>query len=328
MTIRNALTAGVVGLLVLSLPAWSDAYHLNITSQILIFGIFATGLNVLVGYAGLVSLGHASLFGFAAYVLAISLEHGASHLAAILISIGLTALCTGLFAVLSLRSRGITFIMITLALGQLLWGLAYRWVSFTHGDNGVRLDSRPSPFGLSLEAASEFYFLTLLVFLLATLAVLAFRNSAFGAVLVGTRDQPRRMTALGYDVWSIRFFSFLFSGLLSAVAGILFAYLHYFVDPHSLALTSSAEALLMVISGGAGTVLGPLAGAGLVVIMKNVASGYIERWNFALGLIFVLIVVFMPEGLVPGTRRLLRKIRQNWGGAIFHRGVEVPQWPH
>ncbi len=114
------------------------------------------------------------------------------------------------------------------------------------------------------------------------------------------------MNALGYHVWMIRFLAFLFSGFWSGVAGLLYLYYNQFVSPQAVALTASAEALLMVISGGTATLLGPIVGAGLVVIVKNVASAYIERWNFVLGAIFVVIVVFMPDGLVPGTRRLWR----------------------
>jgi branched-chain amino acid transport system permease protein len=114
------------------------------------------------------------------------------------------------------------------------------------------------------------------------------------------------MNALGYHVWMIRFIAFMFSGLLTATAGILFVYYNQFISPQALALTSSAEALLMVISGGAGTLLGPVVGAALVVIVKNVVSAYVERWNFMLGAIFVAIVILMPEGLVPGAVRLSR----------------------
>jgi branched-chain amino acid transport system permease protein len=196
--------------------------------------------------------------------------------------------------------------MITLALGEIIWGLAYRWISITNGDNGISVASRPAPFGLSLASADRFYDATLIVFLFAVAACAIFVNSPFGAALAGTRDQPRRMNALGFHVWLIRFWAFMFSGLLSAVAGILFVYYNEFISPQALALTASAEGLLMVISGGAGTLLGPVVGAALVVIVKNVVSAYIARWNFLLGAIFVLIVVFMPEGLVPGTVRLLR----------------------
>ena len=154
---------------------------------------------------------------------------------------------------------------------------------------------------------------------MAVAAIAIFVASPFGASLRGTRDQPRRMNALGYNVWLIRFLAFLFSGLWSGVAGLLFLYYNQFVSPQTVALTASAEVLLMVISGGTATLLGPIAGALLVVIMKNVASGYIERWNFVLGAIFVVIVIFMPEGLVPGSVRLWRwGVRRLWprlGGA-------------
>ena len=119
------------------------------------------------------------------------------------------------------------------------------------------------------------------------------------------------MTALGYNVWLIRFLAFLFSGFWSGVAGLLYLYYNQFVSPQAVALSASAEALLMVIAGGTATLLGPIAGAVLVIIMKNVASAYIERWNFVLGAIFVVIVIFMPEGLVPGSVRLWR-----WAFAI------------
>jgi len=145
------------------------------------------------------------------------------------------------------------------------------------------------------------------VFLLAVTSMSVFVASPFGASVRGTRDQPRRMNALGYHVWMIRFLAFLFSGFWSGVAGLLYLYYNQFVSPQAVALTASAEALLMVISGGSGTLLGPVVGAGLVVIMKNVASAYVERWNFVLGAIFVAIVVFMPEGLVPGVARLWRR---------------------
>jgi len=198
--------------------------------------------------------------------------------------------------------------MINVALGQIVWGIAYRWISITNGDNGVSIATRPSPFGLSLATAAGFYWATLLVFLAALTTVAIFVGSPFGVSLRGTRDQPRRMNALGYHVWMIRFLAFLFSGLWSGVAGVLFLYYNQFVSPQVVALSASAEALLMVIAGGTATSLGPVAGAALVVIMKNVASAYIARWNLVLGAIFVVIVIFMPEGLVPGSVRL-------WGWA-------------
>jgi branched-chain amino acid transport system permease protein len=247
-------------------------------------------------------------------VVAVVVAAGWGHFAAIVLALALTLAATGVFALMALRSTGIGFLMITLALGQILWGLAYRWIDVTNGDNGLNIATRPAPFGISLVSANALYYAVLLIFLIAVAAVAAFVASPFGASLRGTRDQPRRMNALGYHVWMIRFCACLFSGLLSAVAGILFVYYNEFISPQALALTASAEVVLMVISGGAGTLLGPIVGAALVVIMKNVASAYIVRWNFLLGAIFVAIVIFMPEGLVPGTVRFARWTRKALSG--------------
>jgi branched-chain amino acid transport system permease protein len=306
MTIRH-VALGLALIALASIPyEVPGIYYVNVASQILLYAVFALGLSVLVGYAGLVSLGHAGLFGLACYGVAYLLAAGYGHTTAIIAALAVTIAGTAAFAALSLRATGIGFIMITLALGEILWGLAYRWISITNGDNGVSVALRPSPFGISLSSAEAFYYATLLIFLLAVATVFTLVHSPFGAALMGTRDQPRRMNALGYHVWMIRFWACMFSGLLTAVAGILFVYYNQFISPQTLALTSSAEVLLMVISGGASTLLGPIVGAALVVIVKNVVSAYIERWNFMLGAVFVGIVILMPEGLVPGTARLWR----------------------
>ena len=303
---RLALAAALA--LLATLPLWiGGTYYVNIASQILFYAIFALGVNVLAGYAGLVSLGHAGLFGIAAYAGARIMNDGHGQLVVAADALGITLLASAVFAVLALRGTGLGFVMITVALGQIVWGVAYRWISITNGDNGIAIRGRPSPLGLSLASPSGFYWATLVVFLLAVGSMAVFVASPFGASVRGTRDQPRRMNALGYHVWMIRFLSFLISGFWSGVAGLLYLYYNQFVSPQAVALTASAEALLMVIAGGTATLLGPIAGAALVVIVKNVASAYIERWNFVLGAIFVVIVVFMPEGLVPGTVRRWRR---------------------
>jgi branched-chain amino acid transport system permease protein len=294
--------------LLATLPLWlgHHPFYVNISSQILLWAVAALALNVLVGYAGLTSLGHAGLLAMSGYAAGLLLAAGHGHLVACLGAVAVTLAASAVFAVLALRSTGIGFLMITLALGQIVWGIAYRWASLTNGDNGVSVSGRPAPFGLSLAGAEPFYYATLLVFLLALASMWAFVRSPFGASLAGTRDQPRRMTALGFNVWLIRFLAFLISGLWCGVAGLLYVYYHQFIAPPAAALTASAEILLMVISGGSATLLGPIAGAAIVVVMKNVASAYVERWNLVLGVIFILIISFMPEGLVPGTQRLAR----------------------
>src|SRR5262249_60158860 len=155
-----------------------------------LFGVFALGADVLVGYAGLVTLGHAGLFGIAAYTGARLLTGGHGHVAAAAGAIVLTLSAAAVFAALSLRGTGLGFVMITVALGQIVWGIAYRWISLTNGDNGISISGRPSPFGLSLAAPKSFYWATFLVFLLALLSMAVFVASPFGAALRGTRDQP------------------------------------------------------------------------------------------------------------------------------------------
>ena len=312
---RAALALALLALALL--PLWMPgSYYVNIASQILFYAVFALAIDVLLGYGGLVSLGHAGVFGITCYTVAVALDAGYGHVAAILLGIGVTLAGMAIYAVVALRATGIGFLMITLALGQILWGLAYRWISVTNGDNGLSLASRPAPFGLSLASANAFYYATLVVFLLSLALAAVFVHSPFGAALRGTRDQPARMNALGFNVFLVRFLACLFSGLLTALAGILFVYYNQFISPQALALTASAEVVLMVISGGAGTLLGPIVGAALVVIMKNVASAYIVRWNFLLGAIFVAIVVFVPEGLVPGSVRLWRWARRARGASV------------
>jgi branched-chain amino acid transport system permease protein len=302
------LALAVALAMLVTVPLWiGGTYYVNIASQILISAIFALGINVLAGYAGLVSLGHAGLFGIAAYAAAKIMNNGYGHVAVDAAALAVTLVAAAVFAVLALRGTGLGFVMITVALGQIVWGVAYRWISLTNGDNGISITGRPSPLGLSLASPRSFYWATVVVFLVAVLSMATFVASPFGATVRGTRDQARRMNALGYHVWMIRFLAFLFSGFWSGVAGLLYLYYNQFVSPQAVALNASAEALLMVISGGTATLLGPIVGAALVVVIKNVASAYIERWNFVLGAIFVVIVVFMPEGLVPGVARLARR---------------------
>jgi branched-chain amino acid transport system permease protein len=286
------------------LPFMAGEYYINFTSQIFIAVIFAASLNLLVGYGGLPSLGHASYLGVSAYLSAwLYLKLGFAHWLTAPLALVATTVMAGLFGLIALRATGLGFLMLTLALSQVLWGTAYRWVSVTEGDNGLRGLTRPAPFGVSLDDPVAFYFFALAITVIALWLIARFVGSPFGAALKGTRDQARRMEALGHDVWLIRWITFVYSGFWGAVAGLLFVYYHKYIHPTSLSLTSSAEALLSVIAGGSGTLAGPAVGAVIVVILKNYVSSYIERWNMLLGFVFVVIVVFMPDGLVPGIRR-------------------------
>lgn len=288
----------------LALPWFAGEFYVNLISQILIAALFASSLNLLVGYAGLTSLGHAAFLGFSAYVSAwLFLKAGWSHDMIAPVALGATLLLAAIFGWISLRATGLGFLMLTLALSQVLWGVAYRWVSVTDGDNGMRGLTRPSPFGLDLEDPMLFYYFALVVCLVALFLIIRFVHSPFGAAVRGTRDQARRMSTLGYDVWTIRWLVYVYAAFWAAVAGLLYIYYHKYIHPTSLSLTSSAEGLLAVIAGGSGTLVGPIVGATIVVLLKNYVSAYVERWNMLLGFVFVFIVIFMPEGLVPGLRR-------------------------
>lgn len=297
--------AGAVVLVALPHLIGSD-YYINIASQVLIAAILALSLNILIGFGGMISLGHAAYLGTAAYLtIYLTAQAGFGHIAGALMAIGGTTALAMLFGFLSLRASGLGFLMITLALGQILWGIAYRWASLTGGDNGLGGLTRPHPFGIDLANPTAFFYFVVIFFVIALLSIARFTQSGFGQSLQGTRDQPRRMRALGYNVWLIQWCSFVYAGFWGAVAGLLYGYYHQFVSPQSLHLTTSAETLLMVIAGGTGTLFGPVVGAALVIILKNVISAYITRWVMLLGFVFVAIVLFMPEGLVPGiTRRV------------------------
>jgi branched-chain amino acid transport system permease protein len=300
---RALLAAFVVVLLVL--PQLTGVYYTNLASQALIAALFALSLNLLVGYAGLTSLGHAGYLGLTAYGSGWLITHlGWGHLGAAVVALGGTTVMAGIFGLIALRAAGISFLMITLALGQILWGLAYRWTSVTGGDNGISGLTRPSPFGVDLGNPANFYYFTVLVFLVVWAAIATWVRSPYGASIRGAKDQPRRMSALGYNVWLIRWTTFVVSGFLGGVAGLMYVYYNQFISPHSLSLANSAEMLLMVIAGGAGTLSGPVVGAALVVLLKNVASAYIDRWIMLLGLVFIFIVMFVPGGIVAGLGRL------------------------
>ncbi len=310
----NRRALAVCAILVTALPLVAEEYYVNLGSQILIAGLFAQSLNLLVGYGGLTSLGHAAYMGVAAYVSGwLFLKFGMSHLVSAPLALLATTAMAAVFGLIALRASGIGFLMITLALGQVLWGLAFRWVTFTNGDNGLSGLTRPMPFGIDLNGANAFYFFTLVVFTASTACIVAFANSAFGAVLRGTRDQPRRMLALGHNVWLVRYLTFISAGFWAAVSGLLFVYYHKFIHPHSLGLTNSAETLLMVIAGGSGTLVGPVVGAAIVLLLKNYVSAFVERWTMLLGFVFLFIVMFMPEGIVPGVQRLWARLRGHGG---------------
>jgi branched-chain amino acid transport system permease protein len=311
MTKTNVIWLAVAALAAIAVP-WviGNEFYINMATQVLIYALFALSINMMLGYGGMVSLGHAGYLGIAGYACILLVINGFDQLSAAIIAVLFSTVVAGFFGVLSLRAPGLGFIMITLALGQIVWGIAYRANDLTGGDNGIRHPARPMPFGLDIRDATGFYFFTLAVFVVALFFIWRFSRSPFGASLMGAKDQPRRMTMLGHNVWLVRWLTFVLAGFWGSVASILYVYYNLFLSPHAISLQQSAEILLMAILGGASTLTGPIVGAAIITLVKNVVSTYVERWNTLLGAIFVLAIIFMPYGLVPGCRALWQRIRK------------------
>jgi branched-chain amino acid transport system permease protein len=308
---RNAVVLIIVAAALIAIPlAVRNEFYLNLASQILIYALLAVSLNLLLGYGGMVSLGHASFIGLTSYAAVLLLNAGFGQLFSAILAIVFSTLCGALFGLLALRASGIGFLMITLALGQIVWGIAYRANTITDGDNGIRFAARPRPFGIDITSAASFYWFTLIVFAIALFFIWRLTRSPFGAALQGARDQPRRMRMLGHNVWLIQWLTFVLASFWGSIAGLLYVYYNLFISPHAISLQQSAEALLMAILGGASTLTGPIVGAVIITLVKNVVSTYIDRWNTLLGAIFIVVIMFMPFGIVPGVRQLWARWRR------------------
>jgi branched-chain amino acid transport system permease protein len=302
---RGLIALVVVAIALIALPlVIRNEFYINLASQIIIYALLAVSLNLLLGYGGMVSLGHASFLGLTAYATTLFVMWGAGQLWAAIMAILFSTLCGALFGLLALRATGIGFLMITLALGQIVWGIAYRANTLTDGDNGLRFPARPKPFGIDITSAPNFYWFALIVFAVAMFFIWRLTRSPFGAALQGARDQPRRMRMLGHNVWLIQWLTFVLASFWGSVAGLLYVYYNLFISPHAISLQQSAEVLLMAILGGASTLTGPIVGAVIITLVKNLVSSYVDRWNTLLGAIFVIVIMFMPFGLVPGVRQL------------------------
>ncbi len=291
------------------LPSVLPNYYVGLVVRALIFAIFAMSLDLLMGYTGLPSLGHAAFLGVAAYAVGIFTLRVMNNLV-ISLTLGLVAavIIAAVFGLLVLRSRGPQFLMLTLALSQVLWGIAFNWRSVTHGDDGLTRIPRPALGSLlDLNNTTNFYYLTLIFFVVSVAILYLIVNSPFGFSLEGIRESETRMSALGYNVWLHQYLAYLISGLFAGLAGVLSAYYDGFVSPADLHIVTSAKVILMVVLGGAGTLFGPILGAAAIVFLENLVSAYTQRWLSVLGIIYVLVVLFAQGGLYVLLRRNLRR---------------------
>jgi branched-chain amino acid transport system permease protein len=301
---------GGLFLLLLVCPPFLSSFMLSLLTQAVIYSIAAMSLDIILGYTGLASLGHAAYFGLGAYSVGIlTTRHNADFWTTLAVGALLSVATAAVFGLIALRATGVYFLMITLALGMVVWGLAHRWVSMTQGDNGISGVPRPTGLPWSLAAALPFYYFAVAGFILALWLLWTVVRSPFGKTLVGIRESESRMRTLGYHVWLHKYVGFLIAGGVAGFGGVLWAYYNGFVSPSDLELATSVEMLLMVALGGRGTLLGPALGAGLIVLLKNLVSVYTHRWLLILGAVYIGTIVYAPEGIVGAVRQWAQRAR-------------------
>ena len=298
--------AGIILLVVLfAIPSLVNSFYLRVMGEVLIFAMLAMSINILLGYTGLATLGQAALFGIGTYTVGyMTTKLGQPMLVTVPTGIILTVLVSALFGIMAVRTSEIYFLMITLAQGMIIWGLAFRWNSVTNAENGIRGIDRPE----WLTDYASYYYLVLIILILVFLAIYRIINSPFGLTLKGIRESERRMKTLGYNVTLHKFLGFITAGFFAGLAGSLYAFHNNFVSPTTIEFARSAESLLMVILGGTGTMLGPVIGSFVITFGQHQFSLYTDRWPMILGAIYVVVILTAPDGIVGAWRRLSTKL--------------------
>jgi branched-chain amino acid transport system permease protein len=298
MDARKLLVVALAVVLLVA-PLLFSSYWVGLLTEVLILAMLAMSLDILLGYTGLPSLGHASLFGVAAYAVGVfSTTYHMGFWSCVLGGIVVGLLLSAAIGLIVSHVRDVYFLMITLAIGMVLWGLSYRWIPVTGGDNGLsgipRLEIHA---GLPFAGPNTFYYIAVGVFAASALAIAILVNSPFGLTLRGIRENEGRMKSLGFNTWLHCYLSFIASGFFASIAGIMWAYYNGFVSPTYLDLTASSELFLMVTLGGPSTLIGPVLGAGIIVLLKNVMSAYTARWLLILGIVYIAAILAAPKGV-------------------------------
>jgi branched-chain amino acid transport system permease protein len=294
----------VAAVFLLAVPHVFGEYPQTLATEILIYGLFAMSIDILAGYAGRTSLGHGAIFGAAGYVTAYCVVTlGSDPWMAMLLGVLASVVVAAIFGALAVRTSGVYFLLLTLALGMVVWGVTYRWTSVTGAENGLRGVARPDV----LTDLDTYYYFVLAVVAAMVAIIYRFVHSPFGQALQGIKESESRMRTLGYNVPLMLAVGFTLSGLFAGVAGVLIVFLNNFVSPNSVSLALSTQGLLMAILGGVGTLWGSFIGSAVIILLQNVVSFYTERWMTILGLLFVLTMLFAPEGLLGKGRALSRR---------------------
>jgi branched-chain amino acid transport system permease protein len=309
--LRKILLVVIVAGVLISIPWVTSDYTVMMAIRVMYFGMLTMSLSLLAGELGWVSLMQAAFFGIAGYFVAIlQARYGLPFPIPPLVGIAMAVIAAGLFGLLVTRVRGIYFLMLTLVLGQLVWALASQWASVTRGDTGITDVYAPIIFGISTEKSkTAFYFFTLVFFVGVAFFVTALKGSPFGLMLRGIRDSETRMAMLGYPVALFRYSAFVFAAFVAAMGGVFFAYFTGLINPHSVSLTTNVETLLAAILGGTGTLAGAVFGTGVLKTLDVVLSGVTKRYMLFMGVMFLFVIIFAPQGIV-GT------IRRHWGSVL------------
>jgi branched-chain amino acid transport system permease protein len=307
--------AGSVFILAI-LPVFLSSYMESMMTKFLIFSIFAMSLDLIFGYTGLLCLGQAAFFGMAGYTSGVLIvRYGMENFwLSALCSIGMAGLLAAAFGVIALRVSGIYFLLVTFALGELLYSAATKWYSMTGGSDG--LGGIPLPeLGLSwFEWDTTRYYYFVLIIAAACFHLLhRLIHSPFGYALQGIREHEDRMKCLGYNVWLYKYLALIIGGLFAGVAGVLFAHFNGIMAPMHLGIATSALGMLMVIIGSAGTLFGPVIGAGVIIFVEHFAAVLNpERWPLILGGVFVLTIMFFRSGIGIHLFAIWKRVCKSW----------------
>ncbi len=285
----------------------------QLVTQMAIFAIAAMGVDFLGGYAGLVSLGQASFLGLGAYGVAVAMARGAGPWTAIGISLVVTLCIALVVGLLAVRVSGIAFVIMTLSVGQILFGLSSSWVVVSGGDNGLILPSNPVLGPLDLNDPRQMSFVVLGVFIISALVLYTFVHSPFGLSLRGIKSNEQRLKTLGYTTRTHRYIGYVISTFFGSLAGILFVLTNGLITPTALDFGHNGIITLMAVVGGLGTLWGPALGSVIIVMFQQYLSLYFERWTTVMGVLLVAVVIFAPEGLWGVGRKYARRLSHQSG---------------
>lgn len=295
---QGILTAALI-IFLIALPFFAGQYTITTLIRIIYFGFLAVSTGFLIGQVGLVSLAQAAFFGIAGYALGlIGYERGVPFPVADVAAIGVVLIFASLFGLIANRTKGIVFLMITLAFGQVVFAFALQNTTFLHGWAGIRGIRPPTLFGVDFRQTAYFYWAALGIFIVALFILGRIAKSPFGLTLNGIRDNPERMNALGYPTYWIKVMAFLIAAVYAGMGGLIATYNTGVITPTTMQLPRMIWILLMVILGGSGYFWGPVIGAVVVVWLDVLISQVTERYNLVIGIIFVLTVLFSPNGIL------------------------------